>query len=48
VPDWRITDVRYWGFPSERWHLDFIARAELAIQLDHLARTLPTALAHEG
>jgi len=23
TPDWQITDVRYWGFPSDRWHLDF-------------------------
>jgi hypothetical protein len=22
-PDWQITDVRYWGFPSDRWHLVF-------------------------
>ncbi|HEX2290266.1 MAG TPA: hypothetical protein VHH53_08755, partial [Pseudonocardiaceae bacterium] len=23
TPAWRITDVRYWGFPHDRWHLDF-------------------------
>ena len=47
APDWQIVDVRYWGFPSERWHLDFVAGADLAHQLDHLARSLPAALADE-
>jgi hypothetical protein len=45
MPDWRITDVRYWGFPSDRWHLDFETDAELPEQLAHLARTLPLTLA---
>ena len=44
-PGWRISDVRYWGFPSDRWHLDFDADADLADQLDHLVRTLPIDLA---
>lgn len=43
LPDWRITDVRYWGYPSERWRLPFLPGANLAMQLAHLARTL----AHE-
>jgi hypothetical protein len=41
---WRITDVRYWGFPSDRWHLEFEAGADLATQLAGLARTLPSVL----
>jgi hypothetical protein len=45
TPDWRITDVRYWGFPSDRWHLDFSAHADLADQLRHLAQSLPLDLA---
>jgi len=44
-PHWRITDVRYWGFQSDRWHLAFDADAELPDQLAGLARTLATALA---
>lgn len=44
-PDWRITDVRYWGFPSERWHLSFGTNAGLSEQLRALARTLPQQLA---
>jgi hypothetical protein len=43
--DWRITDVRYWGFPSDRWHLDFDADADLADQLTSLTQTLPITLA---
>jgi hypothetical protein len=43
-PVWRITDVRYWGFPSDTWHLDFDASADLSEQLAKLARTLPTIL----
>jgi hypothetical protein len=43
-PEWHITDVRYWGFPSDRWHLDFDRGAPLADQLAGLARTLPTVL----
>ena len=44
-PTWRITDVRYWGFPSDRWHLIFPADHELQAQLDVLSRTLPSELA---
>ena len=43
-PAWRITDVRYWGFPSERWHLAFPADSDIRIQLKALSRTLPTEL----
>jgi hypothetical protein len=43
-PDWRITDVRYWGFPSDRWHLDFDQAAGLPDQLAGLAQRLPTEL----
>ncbi len=43
-PDWQITDVRYWGLPSDRWHLDFDRGARLADQLAGLARTLPDEL----
>ncbi len=45
APDWRITDVRYWGFPSDRWHLSFDRDGRLADQLAGLARTLPAQLA---
>jgi hypothetical protein len=41
TPDWQITDVRYWGFPSDRWHLDFDRASGLADQLAGLAQTLP-------
>lgn len=44
-PDWRISDVRYWGFPSDRWHLEFEREAPLAQQLAALALSLPTQLA---
>ena len=44
TPDWRIVDVRYWGFPSDRWHLAFDRDARLADQLAALAQTLPTDL----
>ncbi len=44
-PVWRITDVRYWGFPSDSWHLDFDPDANLSEQLAKLARTLPISLA---
>ena len=44
APAWRITDVRYWGFPSERWHLELNRDAALAKQLIDLARTLPSEL----
>ena len=42
APDWRITDVRYWGFPSDRWHLRFDRDGRLADQLAGLGQTLPT------
>ena len=45
APDWRIVDVRYSGFPGDRWHLDFDRGAGLADQLAGLARTLPGLLA---
>ena len=44
VPEWRITDVRYWGVPSDRWHLSFDRDERLADQLAGLARTLPHEL----
>lgn len=44
APDWRITDVRYWGFPSDRWHLSFDPDGRLADQLAGLGQTLPTEL----
>src|SRR5688500_12977818 len=44
TPDWQITDVRYWGFPSDRWHLDFDRGADLPDQLAGLARSLPREL----
>jgi hypothetical protein len=44
TPDWQITDVRYWGFPSDRWHLDFDRGARLADQLAGLAQILPSEL----
>ena len=40
VPDWRITDVRYWGYPAERWHLPFLHELDLATQLAQLVETL--------
>jgi hypothetical protein len=44
MPDWRITDVRYWGYPSDRWHLAFDPDSDLPAQLSGLARTLPDEL----
>jgi hypothetical protein len=44
MPDWRITDVRYWGYPTDRFHLPFDRDGDLAAQLAALARTLPTDL----
>ena len=41
MPDWRITGVRYWGYPSDRWHLPFDAHSDLPTQLSGLVRTLP-------
>jgi hypothetical protein len=43
-PDWQITDVRYWGFPSDRWLLGFDRGAGLADQLADLAQILPREL----
>jgi hypothetical protein len=43
--DWRITDVRYWGYPAERWHLPFLHDGDLAAQLAQLVGTLPGDLA---
>jgi hypothetical protein len=45
MPSWQITDVRYWGFSNDRWHLDFARDVGLADQLTGLARTLPIELA---
>jgi hypothetical protein len=44
MPDWRVVDVRFWGYPSERWHLPFITDADLDTQLVGLVRTLPAEL----
>ncbi len=44
MPDWRITDVRYWGYPSDQWHLDFYRDASLADQVAGLAHSLPNTL----
>ena len=44
MPDWRIVDVRYWGYPSDRWHLPFDRDADLRVQLSGLERTLPDEL----
>jgi hypothetical protein len=45
TPDWQIVGVRYWGFSSDRWHLEFGRGACLADQVEGLARTLPVDLA---
>lgn len=45
VPDWRVVDVRYWGFSSDRWHLRFDRDAALPEQVAALAETLPEQLA---
>jgi hypothetical protein len=45
TPDRPIKDVRDWGLPSDRWHVDFDAHADLADQLKHLVQTLPIDLA---
>lgn len=44
MPGWRITDVRYWGYPAERWHLPFLRDGAVATQLAELVRTLPDDL----
>jgi len=43
-PEWRIADVRYWGFTSDRWHLAFDRRAALSGQLADLAQNLSRQL----
>jgi len=35
---------RYWGLPSERWHLAFPREADLASQLADLSQTVPDQL----
>lgn len=42
APDWHIVDVRYWGFPGDKWHLPFERDADLARQLALLALSLPS------
>jgi hypothetical protein len=44
LPEWHITDVRYWGYPSDRWHLAFDSDSDLPAQLSGLARSLPNEL----
>ncbi len=44
-PEWNVVEVRYWGFPSDRWHLDLDRDATLPEQLSRLAQTLPHQLA---
>lgn len=44
IPDWRITDVRYGGYPMDRWHLAFDRDGDLPAQLSGPARTLPDEL----
>lgn len=41
---WHVIDVRYWGFPSDRWHLHVRRSADLNEQLSRLAQTLPQQL----
>jgi hypothetical protein len=44
TPGWRITDVRYGGFPSDRWHLTVPNDPHLEGQLATLVRTLAEEL----
>jgi hypothetical protein len=44
APAWRVVDVRYCGYPSERWHLPLRRGDNLAVQLAELRRTLPRDL----
>ena len=44
TPDWHVADVRYWGFPTDRWHLEFDRDAALLDQLSGLAQTVPSQL----
>lgn len=43
-PEWRVVDVRYWGFPADRCHLWFDRDAALQDQLIGLAQSLPRQL----
>lgn len=45
TPHWRVSDVRYWGYRSDRWHLALQADSSLNAQLASLARSLPDELA---
>ena len=45
APEWRVVEVRYWGFPSDRWQLDFDSDATLLEQVKRLAERLPQQLA---
>lgn len=44
APQWHIVAVRYWGFPADRWELDFPREGSLVDQLSRLAETLPLQL----
>jgi len=44
LPEWHVVDVRYWGFPSDRWNLGFDRDAALREQVSDLVRTLPAQL----
>lgn len=44
APSWRVTDVRYYGFPGERMHLAVPETPELDVQLAQLVRTIPNDL----
>ena len=41
---WRLVDVRYDGFPSDRWHLDLERDVPVEQQLAGLAARLPELL----
>ena len=43
-PEWRIVDVRWDGFPADRWYHDFERGAPLPDQVDDLAARLPELL----
>jgi hypothetical protein len=45
APAWHIVDLRYWGFPNDRWHLEFPRGVDLEAQLAALAHSLPHTLA---
>jgi hypothetical protein len=44
TPERRVVDVPSWGYPADRWHLDF-DQEPLVEQLRGLAQSLPTELA---